>query len=108
MDRRKRIDEFGVTLRPEEFVRLEEEPGPIVVSNKRISGGKRKWGDLEREIVEEVPARLVQTVVDVDVNIRMGYVDLEGLHDGRAASTLLPRLNARKLVLLPGLFYGLW
>ena len=49
--------------------------------------------------MEDIPARVVKSTMAIDVNVRVGYVDLEGLHDGRAAGNLLPRLNARKMVL---------
>ena len=107
VESRRRFDDFGVSLGREEYIRAEEEaPLPIVMAPQRRQsvgvGGKRKWGEMESlGVVEEVPARVETTTMDVDVNIRMGYVDLEGLHDGRAASTLLPRLNARKIVPLP-------
>ena len=107
VDKRLRFDDFGVSLGRDEYVRVEEEAAPPVMLASTLRresvgvGGKRKWGEIERDgatVVEELPARVVTTTMDVDVNIRMGYIDLEGLHDGRAASTLLPRLNARKLV----------
>lgn len=109
VDKRVRFDDFGVALGRDEYVRVEEDVGPpglvVPVAARRESvgvGGKRKWGEMEKDgaggVVEELPARVETTTMDVDVNIRIGYIDLEGLHDGRAASTLLPRLNARKLV----------
>ena len=97
IDRRKRFDEFGMTLKPDEFVRVEDE---IVPTRVRDSGGKRKWDEVDTD-VEDIPARLVRSRMAIDINVRVGYVDLEGLHDGRAAGNLLPRLNARKMVLAP-------
>lgn len=97
LDKRKRFDEFGMTFKLDDYVRLEEEP--IVTRTKDVGakGQKRKWAEVEMES-EDVPARVTRSIRHVDVNVRLGYVDLEGLHDGRAAANLLPRLNARKMV----------
>lgn len=99
MDKRKRFDEWGMSFKPEEFTRIEDEP--IITRGTSVPsvqvGKKRKWGEVEVE-TENLPSRVSKSVVRIEVNVRVGYVDLEGLHDGRAAGNLLPRLNPRKLV----------
>ena len=103
VDKRKKFDEFGVTFKPDDFIRVEENetiPAPGK-AQRELSGGKRKWGEPDVDTVEDIPARVVKSSISIDINIRVGYVDLEGLHDGRAAGNLLPRLNARKIVLYP-------
>jgi cleavage and polyadenylation specificity factor subunit 2 len=97
VDKRKKIDDFGVTFKPDEFVRVEDEVVPVPTRKPKELGGKRKWGEVETD-VEDIPARVVKSTTAVNINVRVGYVDLEGLHDGRAAGNLLPRLNARKMV----------
>lgn len=97
IDRRKRFDEYGVTLKPDEFVRLEDDNIAISRTAKVTTGVKRKWDQVDMD-VEDVPARVERSQIPIDVNIRLGFVDLEGLHDGRAVGNLLPRLNARKMV----------
>ena len=97
VDKRKKFDDFGVTFKPDEFVRVEDELVTIPTRRTNESGGKRKWGEVETD-VEDIPARVVKSTMAIDINVRVGYVDLEGLHDGRAAGNLLPRLNARKMV----------
>ena len=94
VDKRKRFDEFGVTFKNDEFIRVEDEFVNINKSVVHAAGGKRKWVEVEME-VEEVPSRVVKSTVNIDVNIRVGYVDLEGLHDGRAAGNLLPLMNSK-------------
>lgn len=100
LDRRKKIDEFGVMFKPDEYIRVEDEI--ININNNKVvetaTGGKRKWAEVEMDTVEDIPARVVKSSMNIDVNVRVGFVDLEGLHDGRAAGNLLPRLNARKMV----------
>ena len=98
VDKRKRFDEFGVTFKLDDYVRVEDEP--VITRTKDVSGKgqKRKWAEVEME-TEDIPARVMRSIRHVGVNVRLGYVDLEGLHDGRAAANLLPRLNARKMVI---------
>jgi len=100
IDRRKKLDDFGVAVKPGEFIRIEDE-GFVPVSTvkgREVGGGKRKWDEVEMD-VEEIPARVDSQRVEIEINVKIGYVDLEGLHDGRAAGNLLPRLNARKMVI---------
>ena len=99
LDRRRKGDEFGGTMKPEEFVRVEKEAlvVPVKKTAAREVGGKRKWEGVEVE-AEGLPSRVEVESRVVDVHVRVGYVDLEGLHDGRAVGNLLPRLNARKMV----------
>lgn len=102
VDRRRKGDEFGGALKPEEYVRVEEEVSavPAVKTAVKEVGGKRKWEEVEVE-AEGLPSRAEIKRRVVDVHLRVGYVDLEGLHDGRAVGNLLPRLNARKMVSPP-------
>jgi cleavage and polyadenylation specificity factor subunit 2 len=100
IDRRRKGDEFGGTLKPEEFVRVEEEALVVPVVKKTVArevGGKRRWEEVEVE-QEGLPSRVQVNTRTVDIHVRVGYVDLEGLHDGRAVGNLLPRLNTRKMV----------
>lgn len=102
LERRKLGDEFGWFIKPEEFIKLEDESKPVVIPAGKDGGvgKKRKWVEIEREEeMGEGPAREVTREMQVDVDVRVGYVDLEGLHDGRAVGNLLPRFNARKLVI---------
>jgi cleavage and polyadenylation specificity factor subunit 2 len=98
VDKRKRFDEFGMMFKLDDYVRVEEEPVVTRTKDVGAKGQKRKWAEVEMES-EDVPARVTRSIRHVDVNVRLGYIDLEGLHDGRAAANLLPRLNARKMVI---------
>jgi cleavage and polyadenylation specificity factor subunit 2 len=98
VDRRKKFDEYGVMFKLDQYIRVEDEPVTLKLKAVEV-GRKRKWDEVEME-TEDVPSRVTSTTLTIDVNVRVGYVDLEGLHDGRAAGNLLPRLNARKMVSL--------
>jgi cleavage and polyadenylation specificity factor subunit 2 len=101
IERRKQGDEYGFTIRPEDFSRLEDESKPVVEQQAIVVGKKRKWVEETKEEDGEGPCREIKKEMQITVNCRVGYVDLEGLHDGRAVGNLLPRCNARKLVRRP-------
>jgi hypothetical protein len=97
IERRKQGDEYGWNIRAEDFMKLEDESRPVV-ETVSVIGKKRKWVEEATEEEGEGPAREIKKEMSINVNVRVGYVDLEGLHDGRAVGNLLPRWNARKLV----------
>ena len=53
-----------------------------------------------QKVPEEVPSKYVSTVVEVQLACRLLFVDLEGLNDGRATKTIIPKVAPRKLVSL--------
>ena len=53
-----------------------------------------------QKVPEEVPSKYVSSVVEVQLACRLLFVDLEGLNDGRAIKTIIPKVAPRKLVSL--------
>jgi len=53
-------------------------------------------------VPEEVPSKYVSTVVEVQLACRLLFVDLEGLNDGRATKTIIPKVAPRKLIIVHG------
>jgi len=52
-----------------------------------------------QKVPEEVPSKYdVSTVVEVQLACRLLFVDLEGLNDGRATKTIIPKVAPIKLV----------
>ena len=51
-----------------------------------------------QKVPEEVPSKYVFSVVEVQLACRLLFVDLEGLNDGRAIKTIIPKVAPRKLV----------
>ncbi|KAL5601415.1 hypothetical protein BROUX41_002598 [Berkeleyomyces rouxiae] len=48
------------------------------------------------------PARLLVETVSLAVNLRIAYVDMEGIHDKRSLNMLIPLIRPRKLILISG------
>ena len=156
--RRRRADEFGDLIRPEEYLRAEERD-EVEGQDPRQSGKydtqdtlgkKRRWDDvvskadrrpsnsaskrqqtgfndsgdiLDQPVddnefsngvvdedtiedgVDEVvgPAKAVFSTESIILNLRLAFVDFEGLHDKRSLHMLIPLIQPRKLILVSGL-----
>jgi cleavage and polyadenylation specificity factor subunit 2 len=76
--------------------------GKIRKTLKRISAQPRMFRSSSRfqKVPEEVPSKYVSTIVEVQLACRLLFVDLEGLNDGRAIKTIIPKVARRKLVSL--------
>ncbi len=46
----------------------------------------------------EPPSKFVTSEVEVQMACRLLFVDMEGLNDGRAVKTIVPKVDPRKLV----------
>ena len=51
-----------------------------------------------QKVPEEVPSKYVSSTAEVQLACRLLFVDLEGLNDGRAIKTIIPKVAPRKLV----------
>mgnify|MGYP002714556612 CR=1 FL=1 len=49
-----------------------------------------------------IPTKFVSDTVHVDLRCRLLYIDMQGLSDGRALTTLVPQLQPRRLILVNG------
>ena len=49
-----------------------------------------------------IPTKLVSDTVHADMRCRLLYIDMQGLSDGRALTTLVPQLQPRRLILVNG------
>lgn len=157
--RRKRADEFGDLIRPEEYLRAEERDevdgqdmrGPGKFDSPDTLGKKRKWDDIatsndrrmsngankrptagnghgrddldlpfpndfdgaldmvdvdegmEEDSVIAGPSKVVFSTEVVTLNLRLAFVDFEGLHDKRSLQMLIPLIQPRKLILVSGM-----
>lgn len=52
-----------------------------------------------QKAVQEPPSKFVTSVAEVQLACRLLFVDMEGLNDGRAVKTIVPKVDPRKLVL---------
>jgi cleavage and polyadenylation specificity factor subunit 2 len=121
MTRRRRADDFGELIRPEEFARAEEEdnvPGEPsradAAKKENTVGQKRKWDGMADAPAEpdsepeddpdkvDGPAKVVIGSETIDIRCRITYIDFSGLHDRRTIQTLVPLIKPRNLIFIAG------
>lgn len=131
-NKRKRADEYGELIRPEDYLRAEEREeieGRDVADNKDTGlGEKRKWGEVkteaihangkkskrkeyqdpssedesEDETIYNGPSKLITKTSLVQVNLSITFLDFSGIHDGRSLTMLIPLIRPRKVILTGG------
>ena len=161
--KRRRGDDFGDLIRPEDYLRAEERDDADGMDSRSapssagdVLGRKRKWGDLnpgkkqggrklrngvhkrpkndelgsdhylknnigdtatrlvddENDLVdsddefEDVahngPSKVVSTIENIKLKLRVAFVNFSGLHDRRSLQMLIPMIKPRKLILTGG------
>lgn len=113
IEKRRRFDDYGEILRPDEFKRADQEESEVETAialekGKDVTGKKRKWAeDAEAAIAEGlediednrvVPSKLEVTTEKLHLKCRLRYIDMEGLHDGKSLKNIVESVNPRKLV----------
>ncbi|EPY49380.1 cleavage factor two Cft2/polyadenylation factor CPSF-73 [Schizosaccharomyces cryophilus OY26] len=114
VEKRRRIDEFGEVVKPEDFATINEPMNNFEVeaspsdSTTLDPTGKRKWSEIndgihnqnEDEQQEDFPSKIVTEELMIRISCQVQFIDIEGLHDGRSLKTIIPQVNPRKLVLI--------
>lgn len=128
--RRRRTDDFGELIRPEDYLRAEErdeaegEDSRSKQAAANTLGKKRKWSDAnimesdkkrqhtgDSEMNEEPeeeesevigPSKVTFSVEVLRLQSRLAFVDFAGLHDKRSLQMLIPLIQPRKLILVSG------
>ncbi|KAJ9110484.1 hypothetical protein QFC19_001610 [Naganishia cerealis] len=100
----RKVDVYGETLDVGAWIRkgreIEEE-----VESPEVREAKRRKKEEEEKQKEppEPPSKYISEDVNVDLNCNIFYVDMEGLHDGRAIKTMIPSLNPRRVIVVGSL-----
>ncbi|BFZ53047.1 hypothetical protein PYCC9005_000070 [Savitreella phatthalungensis] len=119
VERRRRFDDYGEILRPDEFKRADQEEAEAAEAREAhksrdrdvAAGTKRRWGEIndgdrndqDAQDDRSVPSKLVTTTSQLNLRCRLRYIDLEGIHDGRSLKNIVESVNPRKLVIARGL-----
>jgi cleavage and polyadenylation specificity factor subunit 2 len=120
VSKRRRADEFGDLIRPEDFARAEEEENVAGELSRGDGnaigqvGQKRKWEGLADAPVEpdsepeededkiDGPSKVVLETEMLELRCRVSFVDFSGLHDRRTIQTLIPLIKPRNLIFVAG------
>lgn len=114
IERAPQFDEYGMKIDMEELRKrslqiYEEQKAELRLENNMRRPGGGAMGVAGREdmmddedVEEEIPTKLVEETVDINVVCRMAYVDFEGRSNGRSVRNILQQINARKIVIIHG------
>ena len=120
VEKKRRVDEYGEVIDVAMWVRrgqiMEEEADDEEVKERKRQEEEVKVSNQAvffvsspyslspfrrfQKVPEEVPSKYVSTALEVQLACRLLFVDLEGLNDGRATKTIIPKVAPRKLVSL--------
>ena len=120
VEKKRRVDEYGEVIDVAMWVRrgqiMEEEADDEEAKERKRQEEEAKVSNQAipfvsspyslplfrrfQKVPEEVPSKYVSTVIEVQLACRLLFVDLEGLNDGRATKTIIPKVAPRKLVSL--------
>ncbi|KAH9002480.1 beta-lactamase-like protein [Lactarius hatsudake] len=100
VEKKRRVDEYGEVIDVAMWVRrgriMEEE------AEDEEAKDRKRQEEESKKVPEEVPSKYVSSVAEVQLACRLLFVDLEGLNDGRAIKTIIPKVAPRKLILVHG------
>lgn len=157
VSKRRRADDFGDAIRPEDYLRAEERDeldgedmrNGTTAKPETAVGEKRKWGDMavqpssaannrrmsngvnkrrrtedatdgdgvmggegeisessedeeENEQEQDGPRKLITKQEQLQLNVRIAFVDFSARHDKRSLQMLIPLIRPRKLILIGG------
>ncbi|CAN6648917.1 cleavage factor two protein 2 [Trichomonascus vanleenenianus] len=118
--KRKRIDDYGEVIKPEDFAVANESNEPIepVSQNQKgqkkkkgkKTGEKHKWGQsakddethkLDATSGYAVPVKQEIVTEEIKVLCRVDFVDFEGLTDATSLEMIITSVQPKKLIVIP-------
>lgn len=95
----RKIDQFGEGLDIGQWMRKGREIAEEGETEEVREAKKRKEEEEEKaKQAPEPPSKYVSEEVGVEMKAMIGFVDMEGLHDGQSIKTIISDLQPRKLV----------
>jgi cleavage and polyadenylation specificity factor subunit 2 len=113
--KRRRVDEYGEVIRPEDFMRITEKVERDDESADREESTKigetRNWGTTQDSRDEQnrmqmlpsfaKPRKIVKVDEEIKVLCSVGFIDFEGLTDERSMKMIIPLIQPNKLIMIP-------
>ncbi|KAF8917844.1 beta-lactamase-like protein [Mucidula mucida] len=100
VEKKRKVDEYGeiidVSMWMQKGKILEEQAESDELKDYR----KRQAEEDAKKAIQEPPSKFVTAQVEVQLACRLLFVDMEGLNDGRAVKTIVPKVDPRKLILI--------
>ncbi|GHJ86659.1 hypothetical protein NliqN6_3061 [Naganishia liquefaciens] len=100
----RKVDVYGETLDVGAWIRKGREIEEEVESPEVREAKRRKKEEEEKQKKPpEPPSKYISEEISVNLKCSIFYVDMEGLHDGRAIKTIIPSLNPRRVIVVRSL-----
>ncbi|KAG7449018.1 uncharacterized protein BT62DRAFT_963819 [Guyanagaster necrorhizus] len=100
VEKKRKVDEYGELIDVGMWLRkgkvLEEEAESDEMKDYR----RRQAEEDAKKAHLEPPSKFVTSEVEVQMACRLLFVDMEGLNDGRAVKTIVPKVDPRKLIII--------
>ncbi|WVO19165.1 uncharacterized protein IAS62_000443 [Cryptococcus decagattii] len=97
----RKIDQFGEGLDIGQWMRKGREIAEEGETEEVREAKKRKEEEEEKaKQAPEPPSKYVSEEVGVELKAMIGFVDMEGLHDGQSIKTIISDLQPRKLIIV--------
>ncbi|OWT40034.1 cleavage and polyadenylation specificity factor subunit 2 [Cryptococcus neoformans] len=97
----RKIDQFGEGLDIGQWMRKGREIAEEGETEEVREAKKRKEEEEEKaKQAPEPPSKYVSEEVGVEMKAMIGFVDMEGLHDGQSIKTIISDLQPRKLIIV--------
>ncbi|KAK0191164.1 beta-lactamase-like protein [Armillaria mellea] len=100
VEKKRKVDEYGELIDVGMWLRkgkvLEEEAESDELKDYR----RRQAEEDAKKAHLEPPSKFVTSEVEVQMACRLLFVDMEGLNDGRAVKTIVPKVDPRKLIIV--------
>ncbi|KAL4401214.1 mRNA polyadenylation protein [Malassezia pachydermatis] len=106
-ERKRRVDGYGEAIDTARWLarrrRLEaEQEEQLDPERFRRAAAQQARTKAQATAPSEVPSKYTTDTLHAAVRCRAIYVDLQGLYDGRALTTLIPQLQPRRVILVNG------
>jgi cleavage and polyadenylation specificity factor subunit 2 len=96
IENKVKYDDYGEIINPEDFMFLD----PTTVPTDKVTLVKIE----EKKVVEEeaVPTKTVTTVLTLNINAKISFIDFEGRSDCDSLKQIISTIKPRRLVLVKG------
>ncbi|PVF96449.1 hypothetical protein CPB86DRAFT_736678 [Serendipita vermifera] len=99
IERKRRLDDFGEIIDVSAWLRKGKILDQNVESEATKAARLKKAGEVQKA-PEEAPSKFIKERISIDMRCQVYFIDLEGVHDGRALKNILPHVNPRRIILV--------
>ncbi|KIM25567.1 hypothetical protein M408DRAFT_74190 [Serendipita vermifera MAFF 305830] len=101
VEKKRRFDDFGEIIDVSSWLRKGKMLDQNAESDEAKAARLKKTEDEKKiKAPEEAPSKFIKEQITIDMRCKVHFIDLEGVHDGRALKNILPHINPRRMVIV--------